>query len=254
MLLHPDFVLANVVALPGGMVLVDWAGARRGPHRRRSSLRVGQVAGSVIGRLRSPRHPSPDFSYLLAYLVVDSGLVVDSVRRDAPDTPQNPDPPHQGSLHATTVVPADPPDSTVSPQGRFSWRIGACGRIWGTIVHKVLPQAQMLHNLGARWTERPLSAASWPQRPAGGRGGHFGLGMLHGNAPDRPRSPELHNEPEHCSFSAAGVAPVTIVLSRWFVLRDRRSARTRARRTRRSNAEMSRAIACGIPGVWAGRA
>jgi hypothetical protein len=152
MLLHPDFVLANVVALPGGMVLVDWAGARRGPHRRRSSLRVGQVAGSVIGRLRSPRHPSPDFSYLLAYLVVDSGLVVDSVRRDAPDTPQNPDPPHQGSLHATTVVPADPPDSTVSPQGRFSWRIGACGRIWGTIVHKVLPQAQMLHNLGARWT------------------------------------------------------------------------------------------------------
>jgi len=29
---HPDFVLANVVATPGGMVLVDWAGAGRGPR------------------------------------------------------------------------------------------------------------------------------------------------------------------------------------------------------------------------------
>ena len=29
-LIHPDFVLANVVATPGGMVLVDWAGAGRG--------------------------------------------------------------------------------------------------------------------------------------------------------------------------------------------------------------------------------
>ena len=31
-LLHPDFVLANVVATPGEMVLVDWAGAGRGPR------------------------------------------------------------------------------------------------------------------------------------------------------------------------------------------------------------------------------
>jgi Ser/Thr protein kinase RdoA (MazF antagonist) len=31
-LTHPDFVLANVVATPGGMVLVDWAGAGRGPR------------------------------------------------------------------------------------------------------------------------------------------------------------------------------------------------------------------------------
>jgi len=31
-LVHPDFVLANVVATPGGMVLVDWAGAGRGPR------------------------------------------------------------------------------------------------------------------------------------------------------------------------------------------------------------------------------
>jgi Ser/Thr protein kinase RdoA (MazF antagonist) len=31
-LIHPDFVLANVVAAPGGMVLVDWAGAGRGPR------------------------------------------------------------------------------------------------------------------------------------------------------------------------------------------------------------------------------
>ena len=31
-LIHPDFVLANVVATPGGMVLVDWAGAGRGPR------------------------------------------------------------------------------------------------------------------------------------------------------------------------------------------------------------------------------
>jgi Ser/Thr protein kinase RdoA (MazF antagonist) len=31
-LLHPDFVLANVVATPGGMILVDWAGAGRGPR------------------------------------------------------------------------------------------------------------------------------------------------------------------------------------------------------------------------------
>jgi len=29
---HPDFVLANVVATAGGMVLVDWAGAGRGPR------------------------------------------------------------------------------------------------------------------------------------------------------------------------------------------------------------------------------
>jgi Ser/Thr protein kinase RdoA (MazF antagonist) len=29
---HPDFVLANVVATPGGMVIVDWAGAGRGPR------------------------------------------------------------------------------------------------------------------------------------------------------------------------------------------------------------------------------
>jgi Ser/Thr protein kinase RdoA (MazF antagonist) len=31
-LIHPDFVLANVVATRGGMVLVDWAGAGRGPR------------------------------------------------------------------------------------------------------------------------------------------------------------------------------------------------------------------------------
>ena len=31
-LIHPDFVLANVVATPGGMVLVHWAGAGRGPR------------------------------------------------------------------------------------------------------------------------------------------------------------------------------------------------------------------------------
>jgi len=31
-LTHPDFVLANVVATPGGMVLVDWAGAGVGPR------------------------------------------------------------------------------------------------------------------------------------------------------------------------------------------------------------------------------
>jgi Ser/Thr protein kinase RdoA (MazF antagonist) len=31
-LIHPDFVLANVVATPGGMVLVDWSGAGRGPR------------------------------------------------------------------------------------------------------------------------------------------------------------------------------------------------------------------------------
>jgi len=31
-LIHPDLVLANVVATPGGMVLVDWAGAGRGPR------------------------------------------------------------------------------------------------------------------------------------------------------------------------------------------------------------------------------
>jgi Ser/Thr protein kinase RdoA (MazF antagonist) len=31
-LIHPDFVLANVVATPTGMVLVDWAGAGRGPR------------------------------------------------------------------------------------------------------------------------------------------------------------------------------------------------------------------------------
>lgn len=31
-LLHPDFVLANVVATPGGMVIVDWAGTGRGPR------------------------------------------------------------------------------------------------------------------------------------------------------------------------------------------------------------------------------
>jgi Ser/Thr protein kinase RdoA (MazF antagonist) len=32
-LIHPDFVLANVVATPGpGMVVVDWAGAGRGPR------------------------------------------------------------------------------------------------------------------------------------------------------------------------------------------------------------------------------
>jgi Ser/Thr protein kinase RdoA (MazF antagonist) len=30
--IHPDFVLANVVATPGDMVLVDWAGAGRGPR------------------------------------------------------------------------------------------------------------------------------------------------------------------------------------------------------------------------------
>ena len=31
-LIHPDFVLANVVATADGMVLVDWAGAGRGPR------------------------------------------------------------------------------------------------------------------------------------------------------------------------------------------------------------------------------
>jgi Ser/Thr protein kinase RdoA (MazF antagonist) len=31
-LIHPDFVLANVVATPDGIVLVDWAGAGRGPR------------------------------------------------------------------------------------------------------------------------------------------------------------------------------------------------------------------------------
>jgi Ser/Thr protein kinase RdoA (MazF antagonist) len=31
-LIHPDFVLANVVATPGGMVLVDWTGTGRGPR------------------------------------------------------------------------------------------------------------------------------------------------------------------------------------------------------------------------------
>jgi Ser/Thr protein kinase RdoA (MazF antagonist) len=31
-LIHPDFVLANVVASPGDMVVVDWAGAGRGPR------------------------------------------------------------------------------------------------------------------------------------------------------------------------------------------------------------------------------
>jgi Ser/Thr protein kinase RdoA (MazF antagonist) len=31
-LIHPDFVLANVVATPTGMVLVDWSGTGRGPR------------------------------------------------------------------------------------------------------------------------------------------------------------------------------------------------------------------------------
>jgi aminoglycoside phosphotransferase (APT) family kinase protein len=32
-LIHPDFVLANVVVSPDrGMALVDWAGAGRGPR------------------------------------------------------------------------------------------------------------------------------------------------------------------------------------------------------------------------------
>jgi len=31
-LIHPDFVLANVVATPGGVVLVDWAGTGSGPR------------------------------------------------------------------------------------------------------------------------------------------------------------------------------------------------------------------------------
>jgi Ser/Thr protein kinase RdoA (MazF antagonist) len=31
-LVHPDFVLANVVATPDGRVLVDWAGTGRGPR------------------------------------------------------------------------------------------------------------------------------------------------------------------------------------------------------------------------------
>ena len=55
------------------------------------------------------------------------------------DMPRNPDPRHQASLNATTVVPVAPPDSAVSPQGRLSGRIGAYGRVWGPIVHKPLP-------------------------------------------------------------------------------------------------------------------
>jgi hypothetical protein len=43
----------------------------------------------------------------------------------------------------------------------------------GVIVHKILPQARILPDLDAGWTERPLSAASWPEWSADGRGGRF---------------------------------------------------------------------------------
>jgi len=89
------------------------------------------------------------------------------------DTPRNPDPPHQASLHVTTVAPVAPPGSAVSAQDRLSGRIRAYGRFWCTRVHKVLPQARILPDLDAGWTERALSAAPWPQGSAGGRGGHF---------------------------------------------------------------------------------
>lgn len=46
-----------------------------------------------------------------------------------------------GELHATTVVPAAPPDSAVSLQDCLPGRIGAYGRFQGSIVHKILPQA-----------------------------------------------------------------------------------------------------------------
>jgi hypothetical protein len=152
--------------------------------------------------------------------VVEPGLVVDRVHGDAPDTPQNPDPPHQGSLHATTVVPADPPDSTVSPQGRFSWRIGARGRVWWSIVHKILPQAQMLHNLGAGWTERPLSAASRPQRPAGGRGGHFRTWHAARGMHRIRRGARIHHNNRRgiSAFATGGVLVTNVVLAGWYDL------------------------------------
>jgi hypothetical protein len=53
----------------------------------------------------------------------------------APDTPRNPDPPHQASLHATTVVPVAPLDSAVSPRDRLPGRIGAYRRFWGRGGH-----------------------------------------------------------------------------------------------------------------------
>jgi hypothetical protein len=54
------------------------------------------------------------------------------------------------------------------------------------------------------------------------------------------------------SVSAAGVVPVTVVMLRWFVPRDGRAASTRAGVP--GAEETSRAIACGVFGVWAGRA
>ena len=60
------------------------------------------------------------------------------------------------------------------------------------------------------------------------------------------------NNRRSLSVSAAGVVPVTVVMLRWFVPRDRCAARTRAGVP--GAEETSRAIAYGVFGVWAGRA
>jgi hypothetical protein len=61
-----------------------------------------------------------------------------------------------------------------------------------------------------------------PRRPV------FVRGMWYGDAPDRPRSPELRDNQRDLSVFAAGVVPVTNVVLRGLVLPGRRPARTRA--------------------------
>jgi DNA-binding transcriptional LysR family regulator len=52
----------------------------------------------------------------------------------APDTPRNPGPPHQASLHTTTVAPVAAPDSAVSPWDRLAGfgLTGGPGGLWCT--------------------------------------------------------------------------------------------------------------------------
>jgi hypothetical protein len=58
-----------------------------------------------------------------------------------------------------SVIPGLPPGSE-PPGTQAKARILLAG---APTVHKVLPQARILPDLDAGWTERPLSAASWPQ-------------------------------------------------------------------------------------------
>ena len=145
-----------------------WAAGRTACHRLRSqgprSLASRWPRAARLPQYRPVPGPSqPSF-------VVDPSLTVDRVHGDIPYPPLEPDSPHQvgpgGSLGYRQSLPSQPARGLV-PGARLRWRIWAPGRVLGTGVHTILPEARILHDLAwcGRTTVRSCVTSTHRYRP-----------------------------------------------------------------------------------------